>query len=182
MYGRNNPLNGTDPDGENWFTDFLQAVTNCFRYDSCHTTAVVAQRIEKKYLSDLRANGRPLTAAEQEALQAQLFGGLSNHQAIRKTQDLFNNTPKEDDPLRWQAATPPLGGPIEGPAPRLTSNPKHNPNSASPEPSNIQELFDKSVEDSTGNSGTSHSFPEFRDPAQACALLRHRQGRSSGSS
>jgi RHS repeat-associated protein len=48
--------------------------------------------------------------------------------------------------------------------PKRISNPKHHPNSASPEPTNVQELFDKSVADGRGvrwakdADGTIHRF------------------------
>lgn len=47
---------------------------------------------------------------------------------------------------------------------RRVSNPKHNPNSASPEPQNVQELFDRSIVDKKGvrwakdSDGTIHRF------------------------
>jgi hypothetical protein len=48
--------------------------------------------------------------------------------------------------------------------PKLVSNPKHHPGSVSPEPSNVQELFDKSIADESGvrwakgEDGTIHRF------------------------
>jgi RHS repeat-associated protein len=48
--------------------------------------------------------------------------------------------------------------------PKRVSNPKHHPNSASPEPKNVQELFDKSIADGSGvrwakdSDGTIHRF------------------------
>ena len=36
------------------------------------------------------------------------------------------------------------------PVPERVTNPKHNPNSASPEPSNAQELFNRSIVDNKG--------------------------------
>ena len=47
---------------------------------------------------------------------------------------------------------------------RRVSNPKHNPNSASPEPKNVQQLFEHSIEDKNGvrwakdSDGTIHRF------------------------
>jgi hypothetical protein len=56
---------------------------------------------------------------------------------------------------------PPAGG---GNAPRRVTNPKHNANSNSPEPANVQELFDRSIVDQNGvrwakdADGTIHRF------------------------
>jgi hypothetical protein len=40
--------------------------------------------------------------------------------------------------------------PAEGGKPTLESNPKHHPNSVSPEPSNVDELYNNSAADSKG--------------------------------
>jgi hypothetical protein len=59
------------------------------------------------------------------------------------------------------AAAPP---PNNDDKPKRVTNPKHHPGSESPEPSNVQELFDKSVPDKTGvrwaqdTDGTIHRF------------------------
>lgn len=58
--------------------------------------------------------------------------------------------------ISCMSATPGGGGGSQpassdsGSKPRLISNLKHHPNSASPEPSNVQELFEKSIEDGSG--------------------------------
>jgi RHS repeat-associated protein len=160
-YGRNNPLNGTDPTGENWFTDALQAVGNCFRYGDCHTTAVVAEHREDAFMARLVSNGKPLTPGQKEDLQQQMFGGLTPSQVIKAVDDYNSLIPhvKQDD----DSGMPPMPSGF-GPKPKLTSNPKHNPNSASPEPNNVKDLFDQSIEDSRGvrwakdSDGTIHRF------------------------
>jgi RHS repeat-associated protein len=63
--------------------------------------------------------------------------------------------------IKCSSATGSGGG---GRGVRRVTNPKHNPNSASPEPNNVQELFDKSIADEKGvrwakdTDGTIHRF------------------------
>jgi RHS repeat-associated protein len=61
------------------------------------------------------------------------------------------------------ASTPP-GGPDDDGEPKLTTNPKHHPNSRSPEPKNVDQLYENSVVDKNGvrwakdTDGTIHRF------------------------
>ena len=71
-------------------------------------------------------------------------------------------------PVAPASVTPPQTAnpnPDDKDKPKLTHNPKHHPNSNSPEPANVQELFDKSIkDDGTGarwakdGDGTIHRF------------------------
>ncbi|MBV9266670.1 MAG: RHS repeat-associated core domain-containing protein, partial [Acidobacteriaceae bacterium] len=116
-YGRNNPLNGIDPTGENWWTDFWQSVGNCFRFGSCHTTDYIADQRLTRFVSSLQINGQSLTPAEQETLKAELKKNdqgqqLSSSQVIQEVDTLNNSLPhvKQDD----NSAMPPLGT-VQGP-------------------------------------------------------------------
>jgi RHS repeat-associated protein len=115
-YVRNNPLTLTDPYGDSWFTDFLEASVNCFRYGSCHTTEVIAERRVDRFLSSLAIGNRYLTPSEKEDYKSKLFGNLSPAEQI-KAVDFYNSQfqhiPGED--LGPPAAP---AGPGLGPAPR----------------------------------------------------------------
>jgi RHS repeat-associated protein len=149
-YGRNNPLNGTDPSGESW-SEFWQAFGNCFRYGSCHTTDHIADERENDFLARLQVDGKYLSPSQQEDLKARLFGGLSSADAISRVGALNGAIPhvQQDD----KTGVPPLPGQLGQPAQRAQyEDPGHHDPSSpnyirgkSPIPDDAAEVYNNAI-------------------------------------
>ncbi len=160
-YTRNNPLSLIDDDGHCWgwiqgTCDLFQKVIDWGRGAGFITFDELDRR--RSFLVEHAWNQADADSFKKASAShvTEVYNCGQNPSCLAK-----NNA---DAKARDQASSPPPLPGMQGPAPRLISNPKHNPNSASPEPSNVQELFDKSVEDSTGvrwakdSDGTIHRF------------------------
>ena len=147
---------------------------------SCVAMAYAEQYVDAQRLAKDAASASPAAPSYKNnpynALQDQAFQGMGHGQPASVP---ATKTPSGPD-AKANASTgggganqpPPPKGPTTGqpdtrPAaekPTLTSNPKHNPNSPSPEPSNAQELFDNSIADENGtrwakdDNGVIHRF------------------------
>jgi RHS repeat-associated protein len=148
-YVRNSPLVGIDPDGrEACFERQCPSVFNRLPWDN--KPSVAPKRPE---------DARPAPESPRETvdrLMPELTPGYEP-----KPPELRPGTPLITNPhLRniLEIATlfvpgpkgPARLGPVHGPRPKLVPNSKHHPNSTSPSPSNVGELFERSIEDATG--------------------------------
>ncbi|GAB3353478.1 RHS repeat domain-containing protein [Lysobacter tyrosinilyticus] len=140
-YANNNPYLFTDPDGRQ---------------------STLAQRLESLI------GHIPLTRNEQNSEEGRPpsdgDGSRDSGRSERPT-SRPERTTRDGKPLTYSTFSPaPPPDDNDGDRPKLTHNQKHHPNSASPEPRNVRELYARSIQDRSGvrwvkdQNGTIHRF------------------------
>ena len=180
-YGRNNPLSNRDSDGHCSIDGKDYGIWFCVGHaiGASETENERSKRIEGErafLLANVRnADGSELNSVQQRRLSLSTPLQI-DHLYGQLTQEA-NDRAREE-----AAALGPLGpmGPMNRPG-RLTTNPKHNPNSASPEPRNARELFDKSIDDGTGTRWAKDSDGTIRRFSSPRNGETHWNGSTAGS-
>jgi RHS repeat-associated protein len=156
-YGRNNPLNGIDPDGTVW--DWVQATINCFRYVSCHTTAVVADKRKEEFFANYGPNGRPFTPEEKKEFNDRFFKDLSPEGVINLINFAEKQIRNPDD-----SGTPPNPGPVGPPRAQYENPGHHDPSSPNyvkgktPLPADDEQVYQTSIKDPNRAPGTGEVY------------------------
>jgi RHS repeat-associated protein len=146
---QNNPLSRIDADGHvtcdpDTVTWRPTGVT--VSAGACHLDFWDRARIQAAFMIEMQQQ------AAKKAIQGvgSVLGGLVKDCGCDENSDPTKDKPKESS--------------SSDDKPKRVSNPKHHPNSESPEPKNVQELFDKSIADGSGvrwakdSDGTIHRF------------------------
>ncbi len=168
-YVQNNPLRTVDPDGHS-----NKGCTTSSSTDSNGTIHVVVNC--PQIAPD--ASGTLYRLAGTAAIGGEEFGpadwavvgGLLAAASCAQTHcgsaiaNFFSNMGNKPTPPVVGPAQSTPGDPNQNGKPKLVSNPKHHPNSNSPEPPNARELYDKAIQDGQGRwwakdaDGTIHRF------------------------
>ncbi len=172
-YAQNDPVNKSDPNGHTaalgaavggGIGDILGGLGGMLTAGAAHVGEAIAGLATAPAAAVGILTGAILGLSTKKVAKGTCESGACSSSMVNNQGGPTSGGPTSND-KSGTAATPPSGPDDENAdKAKLTSNPKHHPNSKSPEPKNVKELYEKSIPDKTNVrwakdlDGTVHRF------------------------